>query len=489
MDTATDFSTATEQRRLLIDINSKRQPFSISLLNQWQYMERTIHRMLAAWGRHMDDWPAKATLHRHVWDQAEIIRRLRERIKQFPGGKPDAGVSPAFARVAEVALFAPSFEDALDGIYQIILQTLTKAYVDFVQHSHPIHDGPSLALFHEINTLKAQQFSWYRGYRRFRPHVTNRAYEEALLQALAETDNLLRVMPATEALSDVPCRPSARFKLPKVSRRPEGWAPQADLYPYFSADFVSDIEARRLFWGKAYLQEMNLPDDQLAWLYYGDYMPWDWHYDISRHLWDESRHGCSGYSRLQDWGISLSEVGFSPNGGGHLLRHPASAPLQERIVQPYIDEAQVDWSIPMDPITPQELYDTVFRVGMVAETGHFVVKNESYDDFREAGDLASAEMMLFDIIDETAHVPYAHHWLPLLAKHAGVDNSDYRERAVAERKRLQENEHKYSEEARLLPRHESYAPWRLYQALLAKIREACPIHEVGRFSNRSPRPM
>jgi hypothetical protein len=452
-------------------------------------MERTTHRMLAAWGRRMDDWEAKATLHRHVWDQAEIIRRIRQRIKEFPGGKPDAGVPLAFENVANIALLAPTFEDAIDGIYQVLLQALTKAYVDYVQNAHPIHDAPSLALFHEINTLKSQHFSWYRGYRRVRPHTMDRVYEDSLRSALAEVDNLLSVVPVTEGTSVLPCRSNARFELPKVSGRPNGWAPEVDMYPYFSVDFSSNVEARRFFWAFAYLQEMNLPDDQLAWLYYGDYMPWEWHHDISRHLWDESRHGCSGYSRLQDWGISLSDVGFYPSGSEHLRRHPEGTPPKERIIRPFIDENQVDFNIPMNAMTPKDIYETVFRTGMVAESGHFVVKNESYDDFREAGDLASAEMMLFDIIDETAHVQYAHHWLPLLGEHAHIDNSNYRERAVAERKKLQEGEILYCQEALLLSRDDSYAPWRHYQALLAKIRKVCPVHEVERYGNRTRRPM
>lgn len=477
------------KKRLVIDPNSRNIPHSVPLLNQWQYGERTIHRLLAAWGRHMAEWEGKAALHRHVWDQADIIRRIRERVSQFPGGKPDAPVAIEFERVASIALHAPTFDDALDGIYKIILQTLTKAYVDYVQNAHPVHDAPSLALFHEVNTLKGQHFSWYRSYRRNHPHTTNAAYEEALANALAAAGNFHEVLPLGAETTTVPCRPEKDFVLPKVSARASGWAMPHNLYPYFSVDFADNIETRRLFWGIAYLQEMSLPDDQLAWLYYGDYMPWDWHFDISRHLWDESRHGCSGYSRLKDWGITMAEVGFSPYGGEHLVRHPQGTPLAESMIQPYIDENQVDFSIPMKPMTPQDIYEAVYRTGMVAESGHFIVKNEGYNDFREADDLDSAEMMLFDIIDETAHVQYAHRWLPMLAEHAGVDNTNYRQRAVAERKQLQENELKLIEESKLLPRDDSFAPWVHYQNLLKKVREACPITDVERFGQRSTKPM
>lgn len=240
----------------------------------------------------------------------------------------------------------------------------------------------------------------------------------------------------------------------------------------------------------AYLQEMNLPDDQLSWLYYGDYMPWEWHYDVSRHLWDESRHGCSGRSRLADWGISIGDVGFFANSSQHFNRPlPPHARLQDTMIQPYIDEAEMDFDLPMTPLDPASLYETVWRIGMVAESGHFTVKNEGYDDFREAKDFESAEMMLFDIIDETLHVQYAHRWLPLLAEHAGIDNSNYKQRALAERKRLQEGEYKFIEQAKELPRTMDFAPYRHYQGLLAKVREACPIPDTQNFPRRKVKPM
>ena len=61
----------------------------------------------------------------------------------------------------------------------------------------------------------------------------------------------------------------------------------------------------------------------------------------------------------------------------------------------------------------QQLYERVSFIGMIAETGHFVVKRETYDDFKAGGNLELAELMLFDITDESAHIQYAHKWLPV----------------------------------------------------------------------------
>ena len=66
------------------------KPSIVQQLNDWQYVERSLHRLLAGWGRHFCEWEGKSACHRHVWEQAEVVRRLRERIAEFPGGKPES---------------------------------------------------------------------------------------------------------------------------------------------------------------------------------------------------------------------------------------------------------------------------------------------------------------------------------------------------------------------------------------------------------------
>ncbi len=476
-----------ENRKVLVSTTTRHIPDIVRQLNEWQYLERTLHRLLAAWGRHHQELDDKAALHRHVWDQAEIIRRLRERIEQFPGGKPDAWVHPAFESFANVVLLAPAFEDALDAVYHHLLCPLVRAYAEHVQNAHPIHDAPTVALLHEINTLKEQHYFWYRDYRRRHPHATDPAYREALERGIATLGDFRQPMPAFEGKGADLCGVNVDFVLPHSSGRPHDWRSRYDIMPYLTADFSEHVEARRLFWAIGYLREINLPDEQLRWLYYGHRMPWTWHHDISRHLWDESRHGLSGYSRLRDWGIAVSDVGLPPSNGTGLRVFPEATPISERILDPYV--AETNFLTPGVPMSPQNLYNEVFFIGMVAENGHFIVKNEAYDDFRSGEDFESAEMMLFDIIDETTHVQYAHRWLPLLAEQAGIDNTMYRERAVKARAEKQQEELCRIEEAQGLPRTPGFGPWEHYQALLEKIRQCIPFSPEFKPERRSHKPM
>lgn len=484
-----DTTSPAAARDLQVRAETRKIPEIVHRLNDWQYMERSIHRILAAWGRRQSHWDDKVTLHRHIWDQAEVIRRLRERVADFPGGKPDAPVAKHLQAVSEAVLFAPSFEDALNGIYQILLPALQRAYIHYLQHAHPVHDGPTLTLLHEINMIKEQQYFWFRDYRRRLAHETEPAYRAKILAAIDGAGGFLQALAIQQGESSAqPCGAGSGFRTPKYSNRPSNWRCEHDIMPFIRARFETDMETRRLWWATAYMLEMNLPDDQLNWLYWGHFMPWDWHHDISRHLWDESRHGHSGYSRLKDFGLDLHDVGFQPYNNEELAKAYSEGSGDASKVGDYVRQPDLDFEMPGVPMSPEDLYEAVFFIGMVAENGHFVVKNESYDDFREADDLESAEMMLFDIIDETKHVQYAHKWLPVLAEFAGVSNEDYRTRAASIRKQLQEEEDRRVEAAKTFVTMDTPAR-RYYDNLLERIRAVKPLQTDNVNKRRSRKPM
>ena len=485
---------ATPPRRVVVTPESKQKPTIVDLLNDWQYLEKATHRLIRGWGRAVAPWADKSVIHRHVWDQAECVRRLRERVAQFPGGKPDAPVSSRLEHIANTVLLAPNHNDALDGIYEILLKALLTAYGEYSTHAHPVHDAPTVALLHEINQIKSQEFLWYRDYRRRHPHTTTAAYREAVERAIAEGGGFHAALPV--AAGDAGAQPAGArtdFKYPRFGARDTPMWPKHDFMQYVRVDFPTSIEARRLFWAYGYMMEKNIPDDQLLWLYDGHYMPWEWHHDISRHLWDESRHGDSGYSRMRDFGIDFSDTGFpdyDQTARVTILEAVAKEqgiPLEQayRDYPKYLDGIRSDTHI-----TRAQMYEHVFMIGLVAETGHFIVKQEGYQDFKEGHDLESAEMMLFDIIDETAHVQYAHKWLPLLAEFAGIDNSNYRERGAQIRAEYQQRNNEVSVDlAKKLIRTPGHAPYDFYQDLLGRIRQAKPLTNATTCPPRSPKPM
>lgn len=471
------------RREIQVSAETARKPKVVARLSDWEYLERSVHRLLTGWTRYIAEWDDKVACHRHIWEQSECVRRLRERLVQFPGSSHnlDGPVSEKLEKLVDTVLIAPTHQDAVDGIYQLLCGALSASYLDYVQSAHPVHDAPTVAMLSEIVTLKEGLRLWLREYRRRYPHTIDHDYRKAIEAALRDCDFLKKALPLDGTAS--PAGVNTDFRLPYQVALPSGTEPDPniDIWPYLVADFATDIEARRLFWCYGYLLEMNLAMEQLRWIYDSPQMPWQFHQDLSRHLWDESRHGDSGHSRLLDFGITIQEIGFRLEGDAQKAQAapPAATQYQKPEVAPAIGLAA--------PLTSQQLYDAVFFTGMIAETTNFNVKRESYEDFRDGGDLESAEMMLFDIIDEATHVQYAHRWLPLLAEKAGIAE-DYKARSATIRHEKQEALFRRLETLQDLPRTLDNPSYAFYQHLLGKMREKLPLTNALTCPPRSPRP-
>lgn len=452
-----------------VDAATRTKPKNLFRLYDWEYLERSMHRLLAGWGRNFSEWDDKTAVHRHVWQTSECVKRLRKRISEFPGGNLDVPVSRRLETFANTVLLAPSFEDALDGIYQEFAGALIHSYLMYIRSAHAIHDAPTIAILQEILTIKEEERLWFRSYRRQNPHTADASYLKNIRSEVNALGHFLEAIPLREGEEKAePAGLRTDFLLTHRVGQPKGSERKHDLFPYLQAEFTTNAEARRLFWCYGYMLERSLADDQLAWIYDGHFMPWAFHEDISRHMWDESRHGDSGHSRLLDFGITIQDIGYMPheNLGG-------TEPVRK-------------------PFTPAELYERIFFIGMVAETGHFHVKREAYEDFKARGDFESAEMMLFDIVDESTHVQYAHQWLPVLAEKGAVaHHADYRARAAKVREEKQEallsNVARFRKELVFdEARNPDYA---FYRKLLRIIQEKQPLAARSPEPELSPLPM
>ncbi len=123
--------------------------------------------------------------------------------------------------------------------------------------------------------------------------------------------------------------------------------------------------------------------DYLATVFYDTpAAPFDLHYDLARHLWDESRHSQFGYRQLPRLDIDLATVEHSLD-------------LYHILVQ----------------LPPHERYA---MMTMEFEAGSFPVKAHVMDRIRELNDFEADTLLAFDRNDEQNHVRYGHRWLPVM---------------------------------------------------------------------------
>jgi hypothetical protein len=374
-------------------------------MSQWRYVEESVLRVLAGWGRCAGDWEDKLAMCYHVWLQAEVVRTMRERLVMYPGGKADPAVHRSFQELMDAVILAPSWPDAMAALHTVVMPALARAYDAYRAASHPIHDRPTFDVLHAVAGFKREQSEWYEGFKKRHPHTLDAAYRErieAKLSAIGEVGRVIEV----DGEPAAPCGKQTDFRMPITPGRVKDWDKAPNIMPMIELDWSTSVEARRLFFMIGYCWEMGVAEQQLRWIYHADFMPFEFIHAEARHMWDESRHGDSGYSRLKDFGLDFEHFGYSSYG--------------------------VTGDGMLESMAPATVYEAFYGVTQIAETGYFETKRYCFDDFRTARDERSAEMMQFDIIDETSHVEYGRIWLDEMAKRAGVQE-DYRQRGATDR--------------------------------------------------------
>jgi hypothetical protein len=308
-----EFSSNGHDKMVLVGTDSGRKPKNVALLSDWCYIEHSLMRLLAAWGRYIADWDDKVALHRHLWEQSECVQILRNRLSEFPGttGNLDTPVSRRLESLTNTVLQAPSFEDAIDGIYSVLNSALTTAYLSYGGSAHPVHDAPTLAALRHILGFKNGMRAWLRDYRARHPHTLDADYRAAIARELEECGELQAAQAVESGEVAAPCGVNTDFRQPLRPVPPTGATVVGDMGPFVRVDFSRSVETRRLWWCIAYAYEMTLAEEMLRWVWAAHFMPWEYQKELARHLWDESRHGDSGYSRLRDFGISLTDIRLS----------------------------------------------------------------------------------------------------------------------------------------------------------------------------------
>jgi hypothetical protein len=380
------------------------------LLAAWRYVEHSILRLIAGWGRLASAWEDKLAVCYHVWLQAQIVQAMRGRLGMFPGGKPEPGVRRLYQSLCDAVLTAPSWRQAMAGLHEVLNPAVVAAYDAYLRTAHPVHDRPTHELLREALESKRRQAIWYSSFAARHPEPIEARYAATIRQALADAGHLLVPVEPAEPFA-IACGRHTSFRMQRTPGRLKEWESAPNIMPFLQIDWSHSVETRRLFFMIGYLWEMGVAEQQLRWLFYGDFMPWEFIHAEARHMWDESRHGDSGRARLADFGLDIADVGYTSYGASGQDALP--------------------------PMTPRDLYEEFYRITQIAETGYFATKRYCFEDFALGRDDGSAEMMQFDIIDETSHVQYGQQWLTEMARRAGV-TEDYRQRGARERAEAQD---------------------------------------------------
>lgn len=279
---------------------------NIRLLQRYAYIEEMLMKLQAAWLIAIPEWDLKLALARHLYEDAEHVQWLRNRIQELRGGRPDGAVDPALAEVLDEALHGEDTMQFLLGTYAVLKKCLLKQYQQHIALTDPLLDAPTVRVLEFIVHEEEQQQRWLQDellQLECSAEIQNGAerWAEYVEQSLKKVGGITGSEPWDE--SD-PHRPTEhRFILPASARREDRYARCCRRN-----DPPSETDEYQLIWQfRHHRDEMQATEIFASVLYETNDMPWEFLHDVARHCWDESRHCLMGQQRLQEMGLEMTD--------------------------------------------------------------------------------------------------------------------------------------------------------------------------------------
>lgn len=290
----------------------------------------------------------------------------------------------------DVLCAAPSQASFIETSLVAVSRILVEAIDDYLKRNDHLYDLPSVALLEADRDELRSHFEW----------------GQAALEILAKDGGspdagyAVRVAALLEALPVMLRNHATKNILPVRQARRIGTLPLADaVLPqgFTHLEFgptplsnESTYAERARYRAVNFLQEVQASDSCASLLFDAPDMPWDFYFDLSRHMWDEARHSMFGEKKLLDLGTTAAEAGLSSK--AYAMRQT---------------------------LTPHDRYAAL----TTQEADAFPGKHAGLKDAVANRDSVSAMAWSYDIADETQHVRFGTKWLPVLIEKAGEPRS------------------------------------------------------------------
>lgn len=343
-----------------------------------------LARVQAAFVPAMAVWKQRKELPALVFRSLRCVQDLRERGRELGVSFEEMHFSANVAgrELIEALCHADNSADLLQAGMVITHGVLIAAIEDYLKRNEGVYDLPSVALLEaDRDELKAQI-----------------AWAETALRELAteadvrpDKDFVQRIESLAATLPKALREHTARGGEPLPQGRRIGVLPFADAklplkfhHLEFGPEPLSKDPVyadRERYHAVNFLQEVQAADSCASMLFESPDMPWDFLFDLSRHMWDESRHAMFGERKLVELGDSAATAGLSTK--AYAMRQT---------------------------LTPLDRYAAL----STQEADAFPGKHVGLKDAVAHNDALSAMAWSYDIADETQHLRFGTKWIPVL---------------------------------------------------------------------------
>jgi len=404
-----------------------------SILKRFYIFERQLMRALAGWYIQTPGVELKFFLGGEQWLSSQHADSLRARVLElrYPRRDVDKKWDQDLLVFMDELLKAANLSEFLAGVYDVALAALRDEIQEYLDRTDPLDDAPTVYRLRHIaydTATRIEQMHLLE-----QPDATDTSeWRDYLSQRLASIGGLSGLHERDAAPID-PGRPG--FQVQRSARRDPRFRtarfhlPHENKYDKAGAAAWKRIEsldkrvAMQVWSAISHFNEIWAGEAPASVLFDLSGEPWDFYLDLSRWIWDETRHSMMGYRAMQGWGWDVPSL--IPYGDALYNALGPMPPAQRLALLYYFEEG-------------------LLRSG---------TKQVELKILEASGDDGSAHDMDYDWADEAIHVGYGFKWLRHLL---GDDNAGQAEltRLTDEARAIFADyvkAHKDDEEAKLAP--------------------------------------
>ncbi|MEZ5274823.1 MAG: hypothetical protein R3F07_00420 [Opitutaceae bacterium] len=363
---------------------------TVNRLRRYVYLKSQLLFLHASRFNEIPEWEVKGAISLHLWQDAEHGTWFRNRVTEMrtPPHNLDKVPDPALAAFMGELMRPADTIEFLFGIYGLLKPALIAAFRNHLAQAHPIADQPTRRLLQFVLIEEEAQLAWGQDALEKLLHSAGRSLTDTSLEAWR--NHLNDYLAAAGGIHGEDPRPSEIRLPPARAGQPSTPSPT----PRRDARFTNVWRSRgvvpdstrpvheRLWWlMNVRLNEMHVSELIATVIAEWKDQPWEFYHDLSRHLWDETRH------------CMLGEVAFASSG------------IDFTAIPTHIGFAEY----PNRELPPPERYAFLWGIeqGLMGKTG----KPAEVALARAGGDERATVFQDFDWADEVLHAAIGRRWL------------------------------------------------------------------------------
>jgi hypothetical protein len=271
------------------------------------YAYRRLHAIEVDALPRTPEWEVKCALGLQLWLDAEHATAFERRVNELRHPSVDVGTAPdpALARVFDELDHARDTAELLAGVHVVVRGALVDALESYRATANPLADHPSVRLVEAALHDERRTVAWGRAAAAAVPAAGD--WPETIAALLAAAGGLLGDAPAGEPPAGATLRSTAGPPAPdRVVRRDARFADmfnQSALIDQYCDDEARPADERAYALAYKRLREIDVPEWMAPIIAESSGEPFERRRELSRQLWDETRHAMMGQVALERQGV------------------------------------------------------------------------------------------------------------------------------------------------------------------------------------------